>query len=383
MLVLINYLTTMDSEGVLTEGQGLPAGTSKYTAEECKRPTTRDWWVLSWWELLAMALSLFLGHLYYSYTGCLYGTMLLQVVLAMFSQFVEYCRNDVPHGEDKMIYPGGSTYEEGWGIGLRRDKGSYTGFWKKGFPSGRGIYRWCYEAWKSAQFIKTLNESFRTFETGGPGSREPYKSDIEDVFVELKRQSALNDDMVDAIAEKDKVLSEKDEIIAMKDKELASLKSALHKEREIAARDEEIALLEARLKRIGQISGGVDEEEDPQAKRHRTESEGSGNQSANNRASRSRARMVPVKQENIRAGSIKCPDPQCNNIILHNGGCKRLTCTNHIPHYLYFCAHCKKVGEDGSEIIRCDCPNRNTQADRDLAQEMRNQRSRENPIIVE
>jgi len=41
------------------------------------------------------------------------------------------------------------------------------------------------------------------------------------------------------------------------------------------------------------------------------------------------------------------------------------------------------IGEDGSEIIQCDCPNRNTQADRDLAQEMRNQRSRANPEVVE
>ena len=136
----------------------------------------------------------------------------------------------------------------------------------------------------------------------------------------------------------------------------------------------------------GEVSPNQEEEEEegnPRAKRQRTESERSGNESTNNRVSRSRAKKAQVKQENIRAGKSKCPDPQCNNIILHNGGCKRLACTNHRPHYLYFCAHCKEVGDEGSEIIRCDCPNRNTQADRDLAQEMRNQRSRENPEVVE
>ena len=290
--------------------------------------------------------------------------------------------NGKPHGEGKMIYPNGSTYEGGWWGGRRDGKGSYTGVWKEGVPSGRGVYRWCYEAWKSGQFIKNLTYAFLVAEAGASPLPTP-KSDIDEVFLELKRQSALNDEMIDAIAEKDKALSEKDEIIAMKDEEISSLKSALRKEKEIAEteRDEEIVLLEARLKRMGQISG-EEEEENPQAKRQRTES-GRSRNATNNRASRSRARMVQVKQENIRAGSIKCPDPQCNNIILHNGGCKLLTCTNHQPHYLYFCAHCKKVGEEGSEIIRCDCPNRNTQADRDLAQEMRNQRSRENPEVVE
>lgn len=95
---------------------------------------------------------------------------------------------------------------------------------------------------------------------------------------------------------------------------------------------------------------------------------------------RSRVRDVPVKLENIKAGAIKCPD--CNKIILHNGGCHILKCMNH-PRWIYFCAHCKRVGEDGSEIIRCDCPRGNTQEDRDIAQAMRNQRAKENPIMLE
>ena len=259
-----------------------------------------------------------------------------------------------PHGEGEMIYSNGSSYKGRWDCGYRSGKGSYTGEWRKD----------------------------REWKTKGPWA------------VEME-QSALNNQVViNVIAEKDKAISEKDEVIAMKDKDLASMKSALrkHMEREIAERDEEIASLKAKLESMAQMTSGEEspdqeeendeEEENPEAKRQRTES-GRSRNATNNRASRRRARMVPVKQENIRAGSIKCPDPECNNIILHNGGCKRLTCTNHMPHYLYFCAHCKMVGEEGSEIIRCDCPNRNTQADRDLAQEMRNQRSRENPEVVE
>jgi Ran GTPase-activating protein (RanGAP) involved in mRNA processing and transport len=128
------------------------------------------------------------------------------------------------------------------------------------------------------------------------------------------------------------------------------------------------------------------EEVDPPApaKRRRTSTNSgrSEQDQTNSRATRSRVRKVQVKQENIKAGAIKCPDSQCGNIILHDGGCKRLACTNHCR-LLFFCAHCKMIGEEGSEIIRCDCPNRNTQADRDLAQEMRNQRSRDNPEVVE
>mmetsp|Transcript_14637 Transcript_14637/g.30020 ORF Transcript_14637/g.30020 Transcript_14637/m.30020 type:complete len:780 (-) Transcript_14637:229-2568(-) len=101
------------------------------------------------------------------------------------------------------------------------------------------------------------------------------------------------------------------------------------------------------------------------------------------RATRSAARSVKVKQENIKEGVIKCPVPNCNNTIVHNGGCHILTCMNHHPRWVYFCAHCKSIGERGSEIIRCDCPRRNTQEDRNVAQAMRNQRAADNPIVLE
>ena len=262
-----------------------------------------------------------------------------------------------PHGEGEMTYSNGSTYKGRWDYGSRSGKGSYTGEWRKD----------------------------REWKTKGPWA------------VEME-QSALNNQVViNVIAEKDKAISEKDEVIAMKDKDLASMKSALrkHMEREIAERDEEIELLKAKLNSMAQMTSGEespdqeeedddDDEENPEAKRQRTGS-GLSRNATNNRASRSRSRamMVQVKHENMKEGIIKCPDPQCNKIILHNGGCKILTCTNHRPRYLYFCAHCKKVGEEGSEIIRCECPNRNTQADRDFAQEMRNQRSRENLIRLD
>eukprot|EP00984_Skeletonema_dohrnii_P026955 scaffold16385_cov73-Skeletonema_dohrnii-CCMP3373.AAC.2 len=208
------------------------------------------------------------------------------------------------------------------------------------------------------------------------------------------------------VVEKDRVIAEKDKVIVKKDEELASVKSKFQyqveekddelaeKDDELAEKDKEIFSLKAKLKKIGQMviesddessdADGQDEgiEVDRPAKRRRTENGLSGN-GLTNRATRNRARRVQVKHENIKAGKIKCPDPQCNNIILHDGGCKRLTCTKHQPHYLYFCAHCKMIGEHGSEIIQCDCPNRNTQADRDLAQDMRNQRSRANPEVLE
>eukprot|EP00985_Skeletonema_marinoi_P000870 scaffold355_cov161-Skeletonema_marinoi.AAC.3 len=149
----------------------------------------------------------------------------------------------------------------------------------------------------------------------------------------------------------------------------------------------------AKLMKIGEMVNGLDEdafnqddedeeeEGDPQAKRLRTESGRSNEQS--NRANRSKARKIQVKHENIKAGDIKCPDPACGRIISHGNGCKVLICRNHQPQFLYFCAHCKKIGERGSEIIRCDCPYGNTQDDRDVAQEMRNQRSRDNPELVD
>ncbi len=99
---------------------------------------------------------------------------------------------------------------------------------------------------------------------------------------------------------------------------------------------------------------------------------------------RSNIRQVQVKQESIRDGAIKCPDPDCGNIIfLGEKGCNRVVCTKHKPHFLYFCAHCKIRGEPSSEILGCDCPKRNTPEDRVMAQEMRNKRARKNPEVLE
>ena len=117
---------------------------------------------------------------------------------------------------------------------------------------------------------------------------------------------------------------------------------------------------------------------DPNTKRSRTEIEQNSG-----RVTRSTANKVQVKRENIKAGDVKCPAPQCDRIISHNGGCNILICREHRP-WVYFCAHCQKIGEQGSEIIRCElkCPQRNTQADRDLAQILRNQHARENPVVL-
>ncbi|KAL7456858.1 hypothetical protein ACHAWC_008321 [Mediolabrus comicus] len=95
---------------------------------------------------------------------------------------------------------------------------------------------------------------------------------------------------------------------------------------------------------------------------------------------------VQVKQENIKEGAVKCPDPDCGSIVLlSEKGCNRVVCMNmkHTPHYLYFCAHCKTPGEPYSETLGCDCPKRNTPAARERAQEMRNKRARENPELLE
>jgi hypothetical protein len=328
---------------------------------------------------------------------------------------VEVNGEQKPHGKGKKTFPDGSTFEGNFVDGKPHGEGKMTssdgstreGVWKTRWlqissvtlKNGKGKYICkvigCGKLPRPGlEGLCTRHHEIRGVLYKG----EEAGASTEILSTELKKQRAQNSEMVEVIAERDKVISEKDKVIAMKDEELASVKSALHKEREIAERDEEIALLKAKLESMAQVTSGEespdqeeekeeeddDEEENPEAKRQRTESGRSRNRNAtNNRASRSRARMVPVKQENIRAGIIKCPDPQCNKIILHNGGCKILTCTNHRPHYLYFCAHCKKVGEEGSEIIRCDCPNRNTQADRDFAQEMRNEHSEKHPIEVE
>ena len=77
-----------DNEEVVPpdDSQGLPAVIVKYTADECKGPTTRDGGQSSWCKLLFVILSLLISYLYHSYKGCMCCLMLLQVVLAIFSE---------------------------------------------------------------------------------------------------------------------------------------------------------------------------------------------------------------------------------------------------------------------------------------------------------
>lgn len=125
-------------------------------------------------------------------------------------------------------------------------------------------------------------------------------------------------------------------------------------------------------------SGG----EEASSKRQRTESAHRNDNGP--RSTRNSTRQVQVKQENIKKGAVKCPDPDCGSIVLlSEKGCNRVVCTKHTPHFLYFCAHCKARGEPYSETLGCDCPKRNTPADRERAQEMRNKRARENPEVLE
>jgi hypothetical protein len=122
-------------------------------------------------------------------------------------------------------------------------------------------------------------------------------------------------------------------------------------------------------------------EEQPPSKRQHTES---GIGQGSRPKTRSTTRQVPVKQENMKDGLVECPDPDCGNIIcLSERGCKLVVCKKHMPHFLYFCAHCKIRQEPFAETLECDCPGRNTPEDRERAQEMRNKRARENPIDVE
>lgn len=57
-----------------------------------------------------------------------------------------------------------------------------------------------------------------------------------------------------------------------------------------------------------------------------------------------------------------------------------MTCQNHAPHFLYFCAHCKKVTD--TEYTVCSCPKRNTRETCAQAQKRRNREAQENPIIL-
>jgi cell division protein FtsB len=130
-----------------------------------------------------------------------------------------------------------------------------------------------------------------------------------------------------------------------------------------------------------QSGGGKAAEEERSPKRLRPEG---GRSTVEGPRTRSSIRQVQVKQENIKEGAIKCPDPECGNIILlSKKGCNLVVCTKHKPHFLYFCAHCKIRPEPFSESLGCDCPKRNTPQDRVMAQEMRNKRARVNPEVLE
>ena len=97
---------------------------------------------------------------------------------------------------------------------------------------------------------------------------------------------------------------------------------------------------------------------------------------------RSTIRPVPVKLEDRKNGNIHCPD--CGNTIFTSEkGCKLVTCTNHQPQFLYFCVHCGTRQEPFATSLKCKCPGRNTPEDRMRAQEMRNKRARENPVVLE
>ena len=135
---------------------------------------------------------------------------------------------------------------------------------------------------------------------------------------------------------------------------------------------------------LPQSQSGVEAAEDERPpKRFRPEG---GRSTVEGARTRSSIRQIQVKQENIKEGAIKCPDPDCDNIILlSEKGCNLAVCTKHKPHFhfLYFCVHCKIRPEPFSESLGCDCPKRNTPQDRVMAQEMRNNRARENPEVLE
>ena len=86
-----------------------------------------------------------------------------------------------------------------------------------------------------------------------------------------------------------------------------------------------------------------------------------------------------VKREDPVNGSIRCPDRKCNMIIpFTNGGCNVLTCRGCFG---YFCVHCYKPCEENYST--CGCSKRITHDDLVEAQQLRNERSRENPVLLD
>ena len=103
------------------------------------------------------------------------------------------------------------------------------------------------------------------------------------------------------------------------------------------------------------------------------------------RFTRSRLLPVKIKIEKPMDGAIRCPHPDCVReqlgMYVQDRKCNVIMCTNHKSSY-FFCYHCKKEIHDGI-YSNCDCPKRNTKSDRQKAQELRNKRAEEEPIVVD
>ena len=94
-----------------------------------------------------------------------------------------------------------------------------------------------------------------------------------------------------------------------------------------------------------------------------------------------RAGNIKVKREDIINGDIKCPHPDCDSMVASAArGCNLTTCTGqaHAPHFFYFCYHCKKTL--ANQMPCTDCPSRNNMETRKVAQERRNEKSKNNPV---
>jgi hypothetical protein len=105
------------------------------------------------------------------------------------------------------------------------------------------------------------------------------------------------------------------------------------------------------------------------------------------RARRSAVAPVKVKVEDLEKGLIACPHPDCKKksygvLINSMGGCKKVTCTNHTPHFFVFCIHCKKEVIGGDQFS-CDCVNSCSEDNRLWMQKKRNELSEKNPIEME
>ena len=71
------------------------------------------------------------------------------------------------------------------------------------------------------------------------------------------------------------------------------------------------------------------------------------------RNTRGTVRPIIVEVEDLEKGEIRCPHPDCMRnkigVLVADHGYKKVTSTNHKPHFFYFCIHCK------TENAECDC----------------------------